>query len=143
VVVEAAERSGALITARLAGELGREVYAVPGNVSAEGSQGTNGLIRDGARLIQGWEDVVAEWPADLREALRPVLASEPSSRGDVPEVPAPEASALLALLGEEPVAIDTLVEQSRLPSGQASAELITLELRGLVRRIDGQRYIRS
>ena len=143
VVVEAAERSGALITARLAGELGREVYAVPGNVSAEGSQGTNGLIRDGARLIQGWEDVVAEWPADLREALRPVLASEPSSRGDVPEVPAPEASTLLALLGEEPVAIDTLVEQSRLPSGQASAELITLELRGLVRRIDGQRYIRS
>lgn len=143
VVVEAAERSGALITARLAGELGREVYAVPGNVSAEGSQGTNGLIRDGARLIQGWEDVVAEWPADLREALRPVLASEPSSRGDVPEVPAPEASALLALLGEEPVAIDTLVEQSRLPSGQASAELIALEVRGLVRRIDGQRYIRS
>ena len=143
VVVEAAERSGALITARLAGELGREVYAVPGNVSAEGSQGTNGLIRDGARLIQGWEDVVAEWPADLREALRPVPASGPSSRGDVPEVPAPEASALLALLGEEPVAIDTLVEQSRLPSGQASAELVALELRGLVRRIDGQRYIRS
>jgi DNA processing protein len=143
VVVEAAERSGALITARLAGELGREVYAVPGNVSAEGSQGTNGLIRDGARLIQGWEDVVAEWPADLREALRPVLAPGPSSRGDVPEVPAPKASALLALLGEEPVAIDTLVEQSRLPSDQASAELIALELRGLVRRIDGQRYIRS
>ena len=143
VVVEAAERSGALITARLAGELGREVYAVPGNVSAEGSQGTNGLIRDGARLIQGWEDVVAEWRADLREALRPVPASGPSSRGDVPEVPAAEASALLALLGEEPIAIDTLVEQSRLPSGQASAELVALELRGLVRRIDGQRYIRS
>jgi DNA processing protein len=143
VVVEAAERSGALITARLAGELGREVYAVPGNVSAEGSQGTNGLIRDGARLIQGWEDVVAEWRPDLREALRPVPASGPSSRGDVPEVPAAEASALLALLGEEPIAIDTLVEQSRLPSGQASAELVALELRGLVRRIDGQRYIRS
>ena len=60
-----------------------------------------------------------------------------------PEVPVREASALLSLLGEEPVAIDTLVEQSRLPSGQASAELIALELRGLVRRIDGQRYIRS
>jgi predicted Rossmann fold nucleotide-binding protein DprA/Smf involved in DNA uptake len=55
----------------------------------------------------------------------------------------PEASAFLSLLGEEPVAIDTLVEQSRLPSGQASAELVALELRGLVRRIDGQRYIRS
>ena len=54
-----------------------------------------------------------------------------------------EASALLALLGDEPVAIDALVEQSRLPSGQASAELIALELRGLVRRIAGQRYVRS
>jgi DNA processing protein len=143
VVVEAAERSGALITARLAGELGREVYAVPGNVSAQGSQGTNGLIRDGARLIQGWEDVVAEWPSDLRGALRPVLASEPSGCGEAAERPAPGASALLALLGEEPVAIDTLVEQSRLPSGQASAELIELELRGLVRRVAGQRYVRS
>jgi DNA processing protein len=142
VVVEAAERSGALITARLAGELGREVYAVPGNVSSEGSQGTNALIRDGARLIQGWEDVVAEWPADLQGALRPVLG-EPSRAGDVAEGPAAGGSELLALLGNEPVAIDTLVEQSRLPSGQASAELIALELRGLVRRIDGQRYIRS
>jgi DNA processing protein len=143
VVVEAAERSGALITARLAGELGREVYAVPGNVSSEGSQGTNSLIRDGARLTQGWEDVVAEWPADLRGALRSVIASGSSSGGDVAELPAPGRSALLELLGDEPVAIDTLVEQSRLPSGQASAELIALELRGLVRRIDGQRYIRS
>jgi DNA processing protein len=143
VVVEAAERSGALITARLAGELGREVYAVPGNVSSEGSQGANGLIRDGARLTQGWEDVVAEWPADLRGALRPVLASGSSSSGNAVDVPTPGQSPLLELLGDEPVAIDTLVEQSRLPSGQASAELIELELRGLVRRIDGQRYIRS
>ena len=136
VVVEAAERSGALITARLAGELGREVYAVPGNVSSEGSQGTNSLIRDGARLTQGWEDVVAEWPADLRGALRSVVASGSSSGGDVAELPAPGRSALLELLGDEPVAIDTLVEQSRLPSGQASAELIALERRGLLRRID-------
>ena len=78
VVVEAAERSGALITARLAGELGREVYAVPGNVSSAGSQGTNGLIQDGAKLVQGWEDVVAEWPPEWRRALRPL----PVARGD-------------------------------------------------------------
>ena len=74
VVVEAAERSGALITARLAGELGREVYAVPGNVSSTGSQGTNSLIQDGAKLVQGWEDVVAEWPREWRGALRPLPA---------------------------------------------------------------------
>ena len=143
VVTEAAERSGALITARLAGELGREVYAVPGNVSSEGSQGTNGLIRDGARLVQGWEDVVAEWPRELRAALRPVTSPSPARRADDGEAAAPAASALLALLGDEPVAIDALVERSRLSSGQASAELIALELRGLVRRIAGQRYVRS
>ena len=143
VVAEAAERSGALITARLAGELGREVYAVPGNVSSEGSQGTNGLIRDGARLVQGWEDVVAEWPRELRAALRPVTSPSPARRAEDGEAAAPEASALLALLGDEPVAIDALVERSRLSSGQASAELIALELRGLVRRIAGQRYVRS
>jgi DNA processing protein len=143
VVVEAAARSGALITARLAAELGREVYAVPGNVSSDGSHGTNGLIRDGARLVEGWEDVVAEWPRELRDALRPVSGAGPSSSTAAAEVPAPGASALLALLGDEPVAIDTLVERSRLSSGQASAELIGLELRGLVRRVAGQRYIRS
>jgi DNA processing protein len=143
VVVEAAARSGALITARLAGELGREVYAVPGNVSSDGSHGTNGLIRDGARLVEGWEDVVAEWPRELRDALRPMSgAGAPSSTAGA-EVPPPGTSALLALLGDEPVAIDTLVERSRLSSGQASAELIGLELRGLVRRVAGQRYIRS
>ena len=85
VVVEAAERSGALITARLAGELGREVYAVPGNVSSAGSQGTNSLIQDGAKLVQGWEDVVAEWPREWRQALRPLPArgpaTEPGRRG--------------------------------------------------------------
>jgi DNA processing protein len=143
VVVEAAERSGALITARLAGELGREVYAVPGNVSSEGSHGANGLIRDGARLVEGWADVVAEWPRELREAVRPVIAAGPPSSTVVAEVAAPGASVLLALLGDEPVSIDTLVERSRLTSGQASAELIGLELRGLVRRVAGQRYIRS
>jgi len=73
VVVEAAERSGALITARLAGELGREVYAVPGNVSSAVSEGTNRLIQDGAKLVRGWEDVVAELAPVWRDALRPVV----------------------------------------------------------------------
>ena len=84
VVVEAADRSGALITARLAGELGREVYAVPGNVSSPGSQGTNGLIQDGAKLVQTWEDVVAEWPPEWRRALRtpPSPGAPPSAEID-------------------------------------------------------------
>jgi DNA processing protein len=143
VVVEAAERSGALITARLAGELGREVYAVPGNVSSPGSQGTNSLIQDGAKLVQGWEDVVAEWPPLWRGALRQPseaeLPGEPGSRAAME----PGERAILAALGDEPVAVDAVVEGSRLPSNQVSAGLIALELRGLVRRLAGQRYVRS
>jgi DNA processing protein len=137
VVVEAAERSGALITARLAGELGREVYAVPGNVSSPSSLGTNALIKDGAKLVQGWEDVVAEWPPEWRRALRPEpLTSEPVAVE-------PGERAILAALGDEPVAVDAVVERSRLPSSQVSAGLLALELRGLVRRIAGQQYMRS
>jgi DNA processing protein len=143
VVVEAAERSGALITARLAGELGREVYAVPGNVSAAGSQGTNSLIQDGAKLVQGWEDVVAEWPREWRGALRPLPARRPSAEPETEVADGLGEQAILALLGDEPVAVDAVVERSRLSSGQVSAGLMALELRGLVRRIAGQRYVRS
>lgn len=142
VVVEAAERSGALITARLAGELGREVYAVPGNALAPASQGTNGLIQDGAKLVQGWEDVVAEWPPEWRRALG-APAARSADRAVQAEAAEPGELAILAILGDEPVAIDTVVEQIRLPSGQVSAGLMALELRGLVRRTAGQRYVRS
>jgi DNA processing protein len=140
VVVEAAERSGALITARCAGELGREVYAVPGNVSLPGSQGTNGLIQDGAKLVQGWEDVVAEWPADWRRALREVPLTSAGDRAATAVEPGDRA--ILGMLGDEPIAVDAVVERSGLPPSQVSARLTALELRGLVRRMTGQRYVR-
>jgi DNA processing protein len=137
LVVEAAERSGALITARLAGELGRDVYAVPGNVSSPGSQGTNGLIQDGAKLVQTWEDVVAEWPPEWRRALRPL-----PSPGATDEID-PGEGAILTLLGDDPVAVDAMVERSGLSPSLVSAGLTALELRGLVRRVSGQRYVRG
>src|SRR6266700_435526 len=74
VVVEAAERSGALITARLAAEFGREVMAVPGPVTSPASRGAHALIRDGAALVESGEDVIAELPARWRECVRPVVA---------------------------------------------------------------------
>jgi DNA processing protein len=143
VVVEAAERSGALITARLAGELGREVYAVPGNVSSPGSLGANRLIQDGAKLVQSWEDVVAEWPPEWRRALRVVPSPGTPPRPEAGEAIEPGERAVFALLGDEPVAVDALVERSQLPSSQVSAALMGLELRGLVRRLAGQRYVRG
>jgi DNA processing protein len=143
VVVEAAERSGALITARLAGELGREVYAVPGNVSSPGSLGANSLIQDGAKLVQGWEDVVAEWPPEWRRALRSLPESRASMQGETGGTIEPGEHAILALLGDEPVAVDVMVERSGIPSSLVAAQLTALELRGLVRRMAGQQYVRS
>jgi DNA processing protein len=138
VVVEAAEKSGALITARFAGELGREVYAVPGNVSSPASDGANRLIQDGAKLVRTWEDVVAEWPAAWRRALRPVTTATPAAAGPqgVTE------TRLLPLLGDEPVAIDRVIAETGLPAGEVAASLMALEIRGLVKQLAGQRYIK-
>jgi DNA processing protein len=141
VVVEAAERSGALITARCAGELGREVYAVPGNVSAPGSRGANALIQDGAKLVRGWEDVVAEWPAEWRRAIKAVPDAPDEPRAGAPAEAGERA--ILTLLGDEPIAVDAVVDRSGLPPGQVSAGLMALELRGLVRRVAGQHFVRS
>jgi DNA processing protein len=138
VVVEAAERSGALITARCAGELGREVYAVPGSVSAPGSQGTHALIQDGAKLVQGWEDVVAEWPQEWRRALRVPGAEGPEGAGS-----GAGQEGLLALLGDEPMAVDAMVERTGLAPSEVSAGLTELELLGLARRTSGQHFVRA
>ena len=137
VVVEAADKSGALITARLAGELGREVYAVPGSLNSPMSEGANKLIQDGARLVRDSEDVVAELAPAWRAAVRPLAA--PS----VAAAAAPAGDRLLPLLGDEPVPIDTVMEKSGLAPGDVAASLMTLELRGLVRQLPGQRYVRG
>jgi DNA processing protein len=138
VVVEAAEKSGALITAGFAGELGREVFAVPGNITSGVSQGTNRLIQDGAKLVREWGDVVAELPDMWRRCLR-----EPQQAGPVTAAPEGEEGAVLELLGDEPVAIDRLIRKSGLPSNRVSALLLGLELKGLVRNAPGQCYVRA
>lgn len=137
IVVEAAERSGALITAGYAGELGREVFAVPGPITSETSRGTNGLIQDGATLVQGWEDVVAELSPVWRRCLKePVTGEAPA--------PAPEGdeARVLGLVGGQPVHIDRVIELSGVASGRVAALLLTLELKGWVRQLPGQRYAR-
>ncbi|MFQ5520882.1 MAG: DNA-processing protein DprA [Candidatus Methylomirabilia bacterium] len=135
VVVEAAEESGALITAGHAGELGREVFAVPGNINAEMSRGANRLIQDGAKLVQGWGDVVSELPEIWRRCLAnpPVEPSRPPLEG--------EGRRLLELIGLEPVNIEQLIEQSGVPAGQIAARLLTLELEGWVRQLPGKMYV--
>ena len=155
VVVEAAERSGALITARLAAEFGREVMAVPGPVTSPASRGAHALIRDGAALVERGEDVIAELPARWRECVRPVVRRDeqvaPGRRdhlaharragghsGDADEGEA----AVLDAVGDEPMTMDDVIERSGLASGRAAALLLALELEGRVRQIEGKRFVR-
>jgi DNA processing protein len=147
VVVEAAERSGSLITARLAAELGREVLAVPGRVTAAESRGANRLIQDGAALALGWEDVVAalpeKWKACLDTSGR--IESGPG-RSAAREGAAARGSAasrrVLEMLGEDPIEIDHVIERSGLGAGPVSAALLDLELEGRGRQIGGERFVR-
>ena len=160
VVVEAAERSGSLITARLAAELGREVLAVPGRITAPESRGANRLIQDGAHVALGWEDVVAVLPerwkacvtADERtETARTgtaggaAVAGRGAAEGEPSEYDKEVMLAtrkILALLGEDPIDIDHVIERSGLGAGRVSAALLNLELEGRVRQIEGKRFVR-
>jgi DNA processing protein len=142
VVVEAAEKSGSLITAGLAGEMGREVMAVPGLLSSAQSVGAHRLIQDGAALIQGWEDVVSQLPLRWRDRITSTPAKTPAMRaapvrpdtsGPGPDAPCQsEHSQLLGLIGEEPTDIDGIIERSGLTPGRASALLVTLEVEGRI-----------
>ena len=147
VVVEAAERSGSLITARLAAELGREVLAVPGRITAPESRGANRLIQDGAHLAMGWEDVVAvlpeRWKACVAETAAIGAAGDAAVAGRGAAEGEPSGyKKILALLGEDPVDIDHVIERSGLGAGRVSAALLDLELEGRVRQIEGKRFVR-
>jgi DNA processing protein len=138
VVVEASERSGALITAGLAADLGREVFAVPGRVSSEVSRGPHGLLRDGAILVRDWADVVQELPEPWRGAVRaPAVGSEEPDR----TVTGTEAAVLAALRPDEPLHIEELTALVALPPGRLASALVTLELEGRARQLEGQRWV--
>jgi len=139
VVVEAAEHSGSLITARLAATQGREVFALPTTARDPGGAGCHRLIREGARLVTSVADVLDELPADLRASL---AAGVPPA-GNPLEAPA-EAMAgdpLLALLDGEGTVFDALMARSGLDAAALSARLFELELEGLIGR-ERERWIR-
>jgi len=147
VVVEAAEKSGSLITARLAAELGREVLAVPGRITAPESRGANRLIQDGAHVAMGWEDVVGVLPERWKARVTATTGigrvgdATATGRGAVEGEPSGYRS-ILELLGEDPIDIDHVIERSGLGAGRVSAALLELELEGRVRQIEGKRFVR-
>lgn len=134
VVVEAAERSGSLITARFAAEQGRDVFAVPGSPLDPRARGCNGLIREGATLVQGAEDVL-EGLGRLADPA-PKRALEPPPKYD--EAEADKArSTVLGLLGPGPVAVDELIRQCHMSAPAVLAVLLEAELAGRLDRHPG------
>ncbi|WP_119072371.1 DNA-processing protein DprA [Aggregatilinea lenta] len=136
VVVEAPESSGALLTADIAAEQGRDVFAVPGNLTARASKGTNRLIQNGAKLVVSAEDILDELN---------LTRSTVKVRTSVQEIAPADATeqALLEVLDSEPVHIDDLCQRTGLPITRVSSALALMELKGMVSRQEGMQYVRS
>ena len=137
LVVEAAMQSGSLITARLAVEQGKEVFAIPGSIHSPLSRGCHALIRQGAKLVESAQDVLEElqWAAPGSSAPQHANAPGGVSGADPDE-------ALLHWLGYDPVALDTLVSRSGISASDWQVQLLTLELAGRVARLPGGAYQR-
>jgi DNA processing protein len=132
IIVEAGETSGALITASFAAEQGRDVFAVPGNINAPQSQGTNRLIRDGAQPLINPQDVLEALNLTMVTEHRAVRVALPSD---------PIESRLYKLLSQEPMHVDEIRAQTDMPIETVSATLAMMELKGMVRQVGGMNYI--
>ncbi len=138
LVVEAARRSGSLITARYAGDQGREVFALPGSIHNPLARGCHKLIRQGAKLVETAEDIVAELAPLSSHLLQNSLES--TTNDDLPEHDDEEYRHLRKHIGHDPVSIDELAENSGLTIDQVSSMLLILELQGEVESLSGGRY---
>jgi DNA processing protein len=142
IVVEGAQYSGSLITARLAMEFGREVFGVPGNITQPVSFAPNQLIKQGAKLVAGAEDVIEELPTPVRAALVQAEQTEADQRNllAAAALSPTERKVYELLSAEEPAHIDDLVERSGLNSSEVLATLFDLEMKGIVRQSPGKRF---
>ena len=173
VVVEASNRSGALITARLAGEQGREVFAVPGEIFSELSTGTHKLINNGAKLINTVDDLLNELPpyvlSQVQSEVSPVpdMETEPTQEASVEKSPAEPISPQPSREAQQPVPappppdltpdektifdaiempsshIDTIVRTTQLPISQVSSVLLMLELKGVIQQLPGKQFTKG
>ena len=139
VVVEATADSGALITADYALEQGREVFAVPGPITARTATGTHRLLKGGAKLVEGWEDILEE--------LAPHLISIAGTRGvDRPQIiPSlnEEEQRVYRFLGDEPLHIDEIIRIAKIPVPRAASLLMALEMKGAIQQLEGKMFVKK
>jgi DNA processing protein len=140
VVVEGTKKSGSLITARLALEVGREVMAIPGNITSELSGGTNRWIKDGAKLVEDWNDVVEELPLTVREKI---FSKEKKKPRELPSLSEEEKGIYELLSSDTLVSVDELVEKSNLSVSEVLSILLSLEIKDLVDQRPGKFYQRK
>jgi DNA processing protein len=146
LIVEASERSGSLITARLAMEQNREVMAVPGNITSSNSYGTNYLIKAGAKLVQQWQDVVAELPSEIAARILPPKINEKRNGNAQQQELIPsglnenERKIWSLLNADEAIHIDALLEESGLSFGDLNSVLVGLDIKDLIRVLPGKHY---
>jgi len=142
VVIEGAQYSGSLITARLAMEFGREVFGVPGNVTQPVSFAPNQLIKQGAKLVTNADDVIEELPTPVRAAL--VQAEQPEAEQRnllaAASLNGSEKKLYELLNADEPKPIDDIVEHSGLNSSEVLATLFNLEMKGIIRQLPGKQF---
>ena len=135
VVVEAAERSGALITANLASEQGREVFAVPGKIDSNHSLGTHKLIQDGAKLVANWKDIASELACEIDWEKQ-------SKTGKKYKITLEEfEEKIYTLLSTEPKQIDTIIKESQNNSPKILSILLSLELKGFIKQLPGKFFV--
>lgn len=134
IIVEAGERSGALITARFAADQGRDLFAVPGSILSPGSAGCNALIQQGATPLLSVDDV-------LEQLNMSRIVDHTAVRQSVP--PDPAEAALLQHLSHEPLHVDELVRLTNMTTGQVSSLLALMELKGMVRQLGVMSYVRT
>ena len=145
-MVQGAQYSGSLITSRLAMEFGREVFGVPGNVTEGASFAPNQLIKQGAKLVTGWEDVVEELPTEIRAELFPVDATTAEERASLFEQalsPAEKKLYRADSASKKPIHVDELVERTGLSSSETLASLCEMEMRGIIRQMPGKQFVRG